>query len=245
VQGKLRRRDLASHTSGTAQPVNCFGIAQVTTVFVSQLCWCYAKNLFPVQREWKVGWFASILTHKLGYPFSSFYSVLSTLFYFGTGSWCCLDCLQTHSPSTSASLGGMIAFPPCLAVCFSLHGAPIVYVSWLFILSQIGKTYNIPIRFWILDSHPFAPPICFLKPTANMEISVGKHVDAKGRIYLPYLQNWSHVRSIWIFFYSSEYLSLILVTQVNILHLPSPHPPPAYTTYVHTHTHTHTHTYMH
>ncbi|XP_031242595.1 ubiquitin-conjugating enzyme E2 variant 3 isoform X4 [Mastomys coucha] len=58
-----------------------------------------------------------------------------------------------------------------------------------------GKTYNIPILFWILDSHPFAPPICFLKPTANMEISVGKHVDAKGRIYLPYLQNWSHPKS--------------------------------------------------
>lgn len=27
-----------------------------------------------------------------------------------------------------------------------------------------------------------------------MGISVGKHVDAYGRIYLPYLQNWSHVR---------------------------------------------------
>ncbi|XP_060033043.1 ubiquitin-conjugating enzyme E2 variant 3 isoform X3 [Erinaceus europaeus] len=55
-----------------------------------------------------------------------------------------------------------------------------------------GTTYNIPIHLWILDSHPFAPPICFLKPTANMGISVGKHVDAQGRIYLPYLQNWSH-----------------------------------------------------
>lgn len=74
-------------------------------------------------------------------------------------------------------------------------------VVWsVFILSQIGNTYNIPIRLWILDSHPFAPPICFLKPTANMGISVGKHVDAQGRIYLPYLQNWSHVRSSWIFF---------------------------------------------
>ncbi|CAO2632659.1 Ubiquitin-conjugating enzyme E2 variant 3, partial [Lemmus lemmus] len=59
-----------------------------------------------------------------------------------------------------------------------------------------GNTYNIPIRFWILDSYPFAPPICFLKPTASMEISVGKHVDAKGRIYLPYLQNWSHPKSV-------------------------------------------------
>ncbi|XP_073898869.1 ubiquitin-conjugating enzyme E2 variant 3 isoform X3 [Castor canadensis] len=59
-----------------------------------------------------------------------------------------------------------------------------------------GNTYNIPVRFWILDSHPFAPPICFLKPTANMGISVGKHVDAQGRIYLPYLQNWSHPKSV-------------------------------------------------
>ncbi|XP_066107184.1 ubiquitin-conjugating enzyme E2 variant 3 isoform X1 [Saccopteryx bilineata] len=59
-----------------------------------------------------------------------------------------------------------------------------------------GNTYNIPIRLWILDSHPFAPPICFLKPTANMGISVGKHVDGQGRIYLPYLQNWSHPKSV-------------------------------------------------
>lgn len=59
-----------------------------------------------------------------------------------------------------------------------------------------GNTYNIPVRFWILDSHPFAPPICFLKPTANMGITVGKHVDAHGRIYLPYLQNWSHPKSV-------------------------------------------------
>ncbi|XP_024414549.2 ubiquitin-conjugating enzyme E2 variant 3 isoform X3 [Desmodus rotundus] len=29
-----------------------------------------------------------------------------------------------------------------------------------------------------------------------MEISVGKHVDAQGRIYLPYLQNWSHPKSV-------------------------------------------------
>ncbi|XP_048339686.1 ubiquitin-conjugating enzyme E2 variant 3 isoform X1 [Sphaerodactylus townsendi] len=61
-----------------------------------------------------------------------------------------------------------------------------------------GNCYNIPIHLWILDSHPFTPPICFLKPTANMGISVGKHVDARGRIYLPYLQNWSHPQSMII-----------------------------------------------
>ncbi|XP_053111754.1 ubiquitin-conjugating enzyme E2 variant 3 isoform X2 [Hemicordylus capensis] len=61
-----------------------------------------------------------------------------------------------------------------------------------------GNSYNIPICLWILDSYPFTPPICFLKPTANMGISVGKHVDARGRIYLPYLQNWSHPQSVII-----------------------------------------------
>ncbi|KGL82812.1 Ubiquitin-conjugating enzyme E2 variant 3 [Tinamus guttatus] len=60
---------------------------------------------------------------------------------------------------------------------------------------KYGNSYNIPICLWIMDSHPFAPPICFLKPTANMGISVGKHVDARGRIYLPYLQRWSHPQS--------------------------------------------------
>ncbi|NWX97528.1 UEVLD enzyme, partial [Nothoprocta ornata] len=60
---------------------------------------------------------------------------------------------------------------------------------------KYGNSYNIPVCLWIMDSHPFAPPICFLKPTANMGISVGKHVDARGRIYLPYLQSWSHPQS--------------------------------------------------
>ncbi|XP_051885065.1 ubiquitin-conjugating enzyme E2 variant 3 isoform X2 [Pristis pectinata] len=55
-----------------------------------------------------------------------------------------------------------------------------------------GSSYNIPIRIWILDSHPFGPPLCFLRPTSKMVIRVGKHVDMQGRIYLPYLQHWSH-----------------------------------------------------
>ncbi|KAG8428863.1 hypothetical protein GDO86_019114, partial [Hymenochirus boettgeri] len=58
-----------------------------------------------------------------------------------------------------------------------------------------GTPYNIPVCLWVLDSHPFAPPLCFLKPPQNMGIHVGKHIDAKGRIYLPYLQNWSHPTS--------------------------------------------------
>ncbi|KAM5138424.1 ubiquitin-conjugating enzyme E2 variant 3 [Mantella aurantiaca] len=58
-----------------------------------------------------------------------------------------------------------------------------------------GSSYNIPICLWLLDSHPFAPPLCFLKPTETMGVRVGKHIDAQGRIYLPYLHDWSHPKS--------------------------------------------------
>ncbi|TSK45861.1 Ubiquitin-conjugating enzyme E2 variant 3 [Bagarius yarrelli] len=58
-----------------------------------------------------------------------------------------------------------------------------------------GRSYNLPIQLWLLDSFPFTPPICLLRPTANMVIREGKHVDAKGRIHLPALHNWDHPKS--------------------------------------------------
>ncbi|KAK7891733.1 hypothetical protein WMY93_023696 [Mugilogobius chulae] len=58
-----------------------------------------------------------------------------------------------------------------------------------------GRTYNFPIQLWLIDSFPFTPPICFLRPTSNMVIREGKHVDAKGRIHLPGLHNWDYPKS--------------------------------------------------
>lgn len=58
-----------------------------------------------------------------------------------------------------------------------------------------GRSYNFPVQLWLLDSFPFTPPICFLKPTSNMVVREGKHVDAQGRIYLPGLHNWDHPKS--------------------------------------------------
>ncbi|KAL0967839.1 hypothetical protein UPYG_G00257990 [Umbra pygmaea] len=58
-----------------------------------------------------------------------------------------------------------------------------------------GCFYNLPILLWLMDSFPFTPPICLLRPTSSMVIRVGKHVDAKGRIYLPGLSNWDHPKS--------------------------------------------------
>ncbi|XP_076853689.1 tumor susceptibility gene 101 protein [Brachyhypopomus gauderio] len=58
-----------------------------------------------------------------------------------------------------------------------------------------GNIYNIPICLWLLDSYPYNPPICFVKPTSTMMIKTGKHIDANGKIYLPYLHEWKHPQS--------------------------------------------------
>uniref|UniRef100_A0A8C1V8F9 UEV domain-containing protein n=1 Tax=Cyprinus carpio TaxID=7962 RepID=A0A8C1V8F9_CYPCA len=38
-----------------------------------------------------------------------------------------------------------------------------------------GRSYNLPILLWLLDSFPFTPPVCFLRPTSSMVIREGKH----------------------------------------------------------------------
>uniref|UniRef100_A0A6Q2XY51 UEV domain-containing protein n=1 Tax=Esox lucius TaxID=8010 RepID=A0A6Q2XY51_ESOLU len=58
-----------------------------------------------------------------------------------------------------------------------------------------GRSYNLPILLWLLYSFPFTPPICLLWPTPSMVIREGKHVDVKGRIYLPGLSNWDYPKS--------------------------------------------------
>ena len=57
-------------------------------------------------------------------------------------------------------------------------------------VSYKNNRYNIPIAMWIQELHPQVSPICFVKPTSTMQVRQGKHVDAGGRIYLPYLNAW-------------------------------------------------------
>uniref|UniRef100_A0A8C7GE55 Tumor susceptibility 101a n=1 Tax=Oncorhynchus kisutch TaxID=8019 RepID=A0A8C7GE55_ONCKI len=62
-------------------------------------------------------------------------------------------------------------------------------------VSYRGNIYNIPVCLWLLDTYPYNPPICFVKPTSAMMIKTGKHIDANGKIYLPYLHEWKHPQS--------------------------------------------------
>ncbi|XP_013193527.1 tumor susceptibility gene 101 protein [Amyelois transitella] len=54
-----------------------------------------------------------------------------------------------------------------------------------------GACYNIPICIWLMDTHPQNAPLCFVKPTPDMSIKVSIYVDNNGKIYLPYLHEWS------------------------------------------------------
>jgi len=54
-----------------------------------------------------------------------------------------------------------------------------------------GTYYHIPVCIWLLDSHPYNSPMCYVKPTADMQIKASRHVDTNGRVYLPYLHNWN------------------------------------------------------
>ncbi|XP_068459107.1 ubiquitin-conjugating enzyme E2 variant 3 [Clinocottus analis] len=58
-----------------------------------------------------------------------------------------------------------------------------------------GRSYNFPVQLWLMDSFPFTPPICLLRPTPTMVIREGKHVDGGGRIHLPGLHNWDYPKS--------------------------------------------------
>lgn len=56
-----------------------------------------------------------------------------------------------------------------------------------------GAIYNIPVCIWLMDTHPYNAPICYVKPTPDMSIKVSMFVDQNGKIYLPYLHDWEPV----------------------------------------------------
>ena len=58
-----------------------------------------------------------------------------------------------------------------------------------------NNTYNIPVAFYLPVDFPVSGPICYVKPTSDMIVKESQHVDESGRVYLPYLSEWSKDRS--------------------------------------------------
>lgn len=58
-----------------------------------------------------------------------------------------------------------------------------------------GQRYNIPVQIFLSDTHPYTPPLCYVRPTPEMSINVSDHVDANGRINLPCIREWAYPQS--------------------------------------------------
>uniref|UniRef100_A0A1B6CLS7 UEV domain-containing protein n=1 Tax=Clastoptera arizonana TaxID=38151 RepID=A0A1B6CLS7_9HEMI len=67
----------------------------------------------------------------------------------------------------------------------------LVFVRGVIPVTYEGNIYNIPVCIYLMDTHPSNAPMCYVKPTADMQIKVSQYVDHIGRIYLPYLHDWS------------------------------------------------------
>ncbi|XP_041351921.1 tumor susceptibility gene 101 protein-like isoform X2 [Gigantopelta aegis] len=70
-----------------------------------------------------------------------------------------------------------------------------------------GNNYNIPVCIWILDTHPYNPPMAYVRPTPVMQIKPNRYVDANGKVDLPYLREWKHG--------SSDLFTMIQILTVN------------------------------
>lgn len=55
-----------------------------------------------------------------------------------------------------------------------------------------ANQYNIPVQLYLSDTHPYTPPLCYVRPTSDMSISVSDCVDSNGRVNLPCLREWSY-----------------------------------------------------
>jgi ESCRT-I complex subunit TSG101 len=101
-----------------------------------------------------------------------------------------MDTYSKYIPSTFAQVNTreshLICYPAYdhgdtqLLLC--LYGTtPITYRS---------SPYNIPVAMWIPADYPTHPPIFYVKPTSNMLVRPGMHVDVSGLCYHPYLASW-------------------------------------------------------
>ena len=54
-----------------------------------------------------------------------------------------------------------------------------------------GATYRFPIKLWIPQAYPQESPIVYVTPGRDMLVRPGQHVGVEGRVYHPYLRDWS------------------------------------------------------
>ena len=93
-----------------------------------------------------------------------------------------LVCLQGNLPLTYNNGELNFCIDPKL-----LNQALAIY---LFDVLQGKSVYHIPVVIRILEHYPEQPPVVYLRKTPGMNFWLPKHLDADGKVKVPYLTNW-------------------------------------------------------
>ncbi|KXT08228.1 hypothetical protein AC579_1293 [Pseudocercospora musae] len=56
-----------------------------------------------------------------------------------------------------------------------------------------GTTYRFPVKIWLPRAYPHEAPVAYVVPGKEMVVRPGQHVGVDGRIYHPYLRDWSRM----------------------------------------------------
>ena len=56
-----------------------------------------------------------------------------------------------------------------------------------------GTTYRFPLKLWVPQAYPQEAPIVYVTPGQEMVIRPGQHVGVDGRVYHPYLADWTRM----------------------------------------------------
>jgi ESCRT-I complex subunit TSG101 len=56
-----------------------------------------------------------------------------------------------------------------------------------------GTTYRFPIKIWLPHAYPQESPMAYVIPGTDMLVRPGQHIGVEGRVYHPYLRDWSNI----------------------------------------------------
>ncbi|KAL9063607.1 MAG: hypothetical protein Q9157_008162, partial [Trypethelium eluteriae] len=57
-----------------------------------------------------------------------------------------------------------------------------------------GTIYKFPILLWVPHGYPHESPIIYVSPSEGLAVRPGQHVSVEGRVYHPYLAQWTQFR---------------------------------------------------
>ena len=69
-----------------------------------------------------------------------------------------------------------------------------------------------------METHPYSPPMVYVKPSSTMLLRPGWNVDSNGKVNLPYLQDWRFVSKTFILDTTEYQFRVVYLSFVKYMH---------------------------